>query len=1583
MDCSALLAHVRRAEAALVRSSGSSTSSQFGHTVPPTLHLLQLTSHRNLFLAVARTKRACSAQVLVAEDPTTDGIRSNQSITTSSSRHPRPPLAVWYLVPPTAEGRQKDDDSASTTTFSTSPQSTTRGEEELITCSQLVPLTSESNLEGGCRAAVILGTSYSRVLCIELIVCTTLSDASEPMLQLRRADDMAPFEPLPLDTPKDSSSHKNPSGTSIQYSRHGIDSTSVKSGSTRQYEDDDGDTTMTAMSGSVVTHGSESHISQKSGKTKKEQEDFHAFSPIGGVTSLSIFANDTKKNTKWYVWVAYKDGTTIRLPQTSFFWSCFGENTDDDEHVNGTVRTQMQNLKMTDGSMVVPLPKHHPSPLAPMALSSSAPSKRMDDDDLDATASPSTADSGDGDNDYDDIPEFHEALAYGLDFNNNGTGGASTLSFYTSEDHRLANQNDFWRPRVTQSEHNHDMINQGSLYSAIGGHLLGGTKAIAGGLFGVAIGAVKWGLGTTDETDIHEQQIDDSQDNGNMLEEMDGQDHESSEPVPTAFPRIHEAPRQLSLGLEINDSPRQISSITVDPDGKLAATVDTLGRVLLVDLPTKQVVRMWKGVREAACYWMEMPRPQQQQLVGGPSLGQQKKITYLVIHARQRRVVEVWRMRHGLKIKSMSVGRDMQVVQYTEHTSNGHMAKCILFHLLPSGGSRLESLLIEDPEVSVTALMQDDARSPGSLDLPSSFRQGSAIQLQLLQQLLSETNVPTSVQAVYHAFTKISSLSDLSIALDFVAIAPQLEDSMGVDGSSFQLIVVAHCKEKLETVLQEGEEDIKDNPHFRALSGKIEYHTQVIDAYDVLYKFEQGTYNKEDEEKANEELTTPWAEEAIEWMKTFQTVTGIGIDDEVPADQRDPLHFSTFAKACCDSGKRSEGRTSKGKKHAIYLSDSKKTRTGVLVHIFRPLLQDLFVFKTVRSIFECLGVKDDGSSLQTYFGEWFMTLRAMMAAQKSFFDSWRPMVRWLQKIVSKELDDYKTEPDRIPLNDLHVFCSKNPDLPRSFLLASICREAISVSSGQKESKTYGQITRADCVKPWDELLRKLRICLLISLRLNGLPLGPFPITVKNIDDGHHSVFELVARDELLTSYDQGLISAFESSLKTKTDVFHPSTPEGDLPFRWKAVQASCVAAVSTSAAHSPNATEGTLMTYLSDHVHPLTLACHRGLLLGGKWGQQPDELQLLANCVSTLRALHTGDSAPSSVAYAVRLEVWQTRIRPIFRAIIFGFHDVPELSEDIMAPLCLDSHWRREFSKLAHDILTLITHTPWIEAGDRSNNGDSKIISPSIKGARGEHWPPVTNDFILDGLVSRSHRVHPSALEVHTAILCAARLSDEIYALELCLPDTSEVFLQSSLFQDMPPLSRHTEEQMNFIMDSIAEKAQKQDGQIIFHFPLDAIEQLGQIWGVSEKLIRTRFLINMYELGKDSIVDELTNSSSSQHFDVSLFVEDGLKIACRRLNSAILTLKKVKRFRNIIGLLDADICQWVKQQAESNSTNHILVPKQESQSLSSTHAFILRMLQISPIGTGTTEKVHALSIMSGTLLKAIEESDVRISGSID
>lgn len=40
------------------------------------------------------------------------------------------------------------------------------------------------------------------------------------------------------------------------------------------------------------------------------------------------------------------------------------------------------------------------------------------------------------------------------------------------------------------------------------------------------------------------------------------------------------------------DNPRRITSVTVDPTGRVIATIDTLGRIMCVDLESKQVVRM-------------------------------------------------------------------------------------------------------------------------------------------------------------------------------------------------------------------------------------------------------------------------------------------------------------------------------------------------------------------------------------------------------------------------------------------------------------------------------------------------------------------------------------------------------------------------------------------------------------------------------------------------------------------------------------------------------------------------------------------------------------------------------------------------------------------------------------------------------------------------------------------------------------------------------------------------------------------------------------------------------------------------------
>ena len=127
--------------------------------------------------------------------------------------------------------------------------------------------------------------------------------------------------------------------------------------------------------------------------------------------------------------------------------------------------------------------------------------------------------------------------------------------------------------------------------------------------------------------------------------------------VSPLFPALHGEHSSLFAGLEIHDAPRQITSASVDPDGNLAATTDTLGRILLVDLCTKQVVRVFKGVREASCAWIEIPRP------NVTKAWQKKKMLYLAVHSRLRRVVDIYRTRHGPRVHTRQVGRDAQLIQ--------------------------------------------------------------------------------------------------------------------------------------------------------------------------------------------------------------------------------------------------------------------------------------------------------------------------------------------------------------------------------------------------------------------------------------------------------------------------------------------------------------------------------------------------------------------------------------------------------------------------------------------------------------------------------------------------------------------------------------------------------------------------------------------------------------------------------------------------------------------------------------------------------------------------------------------------------
>ena len=512
----------------------------------------------------------------------------------------------------------------------------------------------------------------------------------------------------------------------------------------------------------------------KTGANKKSA----SFRPIGGVNNIEQYTVEQEN----FVWVSYKDGTLIRLPAESFFPSITYDKEVWKEHTDKLIRAQvmLSPALLSADVFVMALPKYHPSPLAPVTP------WKPDDFEV-AEPSPLTSDDED-----DSVPEFHEAMSY--------CGGAATglgdlaptVSFYTSEDQFLG--------RITgdlDESKNIPSNEESVLFESA----IEATTALVGGVFGAAFGVVKWSFGGRGRKDTLPQ--------GNIKANVlnDVEVHQQSD-AHALFSTLYTGPCKLYSGYELHDAPRIVTSVAVDPNGNLAATTDTLGRVFLIDLATKQVVRMWKGVRDASCCWME----------GEASTG--KGILYIVIHSRQRQTVDVWKMRHGGKVLTIQVGRDAQLVRYKMRDS----VRCMLLQSAIPGSSinQLDFLLSSRNEIA----------DPGRNNFVDNVRtnnisvQAAAMRLQTLQQLLANTNVPSQTQDVFQALTHVTTLKDLCMALDLFSVSSSLEETMQVKGTGFQRLALTHCKQQLDNARKCNGSD-PDTPQIQALSSSIKFHTQV------------------------------------------------------------------------------------------------------------------------------------------------------------------------------------------------------------------------------------------------------------------------------------------------------------------------------------------------------------------------------------------------------------------------------------------------------------------------------------------------------------------------------------------------------------------------------------------------------------------------------------------------------------------------------------------------------------------------------------------------------------------------------------
>ncbi|MCO5552063.1 hypothetical protein L7F22_005573 [Adiantum nelumboides] len=124
---------------------------------------------------------------------------------------------------------------------------------------------------------------------------------------------------------------------------------------------------------------------------------------------------------------------------------------------------------------------------------------------------------------------------------------------------------------------------------------------------------------------------------------------------------------RASLITSLKDRPRKGERIALSPSGAMAAITDSLGRILLVDTEALVVIRLWKGYRDASCFFLEVPvdrgalssssRP------SNKGMRKQDLVLCLAIHAPRREVVEIWKLRDGPRVSIVKCESGCRVIQ--------------------------------------------------------------------------------------------------------------------------------------------------------------------------------------------------------------------------------------------------------------------------------------------------------------------------------------------------------------------------------------------------------------------------------------------------------------------------------------------------------------------------------------------------------------------------------------------------------------------------------------------------------------------------------------------------------------------------------------------------------------------------------------------------------------------------------------------------------------------------------------------------------------------------------------------------------
>ena len=522
------------------------------------------------------------------------------------------------------------------------------------------------------------------------------------------------------------------------------------------------------------------------------------------------------------IFVTYKNGTIVKLPSWAVFLS-MGEEYD--------VTNETQGI--ANGSIVIPYESMYRHPL------DEPPQKDYHTKNLTERVSSMVGEE----NGYWSLlaravrisrDEFASCNSWPVDAlvipDQSSTEPTLPIDFNTSKKYHefTASSADVLKPPGDASD-DEDSDEDGSRASTSDDENFGTTGAVVAGTAALvrgAVGVVRWGLGTGDfvgSSPVEDAKEEDFMDAEETFDTpFDGQ-QESLQHSTESFvigKQMHSW--QQSAALVFCDHPRQFEKAIVDPTGTRAALIDNLGRIVIYNLDTKQIVQILKGMRNVKCHFSELHHEDNRK---------RGSRIFLVVHLILVQRIDVYRLSDGSRVLALAVPskENCGLVECQGPPSQGSLVSCFL----------LDRIAIDDKsnQYFLDKICVDDGVMADANRKVVEGGKSSEKELFYLLQLLSDGhNVNFTPQTILATF-KMLALSDVAEGLDALSQCSRVE----CNNLELQTKAIAHCnlgleKARLEESIQGSGQNKKST--IDALAKKVAYHESVLRAYHVLHQYE-------------------------------------------------------------------------------------------------------------------------------------------------------------------------------------------------------------------------------------------------------------------------------------------------------------------------------------------------------------------------------------------------------------------------------------------------------------------------------------------------------------------------------------------------------------------------------------------------------------------------------------------------------------------------------------------------------------------------------------------------------------------------